>query len=63
MKGEWIKVTAADGGGFKAYLAKPEKGPGPGILVCQEVFGVNAQMRAVADDYAEAGYAALVPDL
>jgi len=63
MKGEWIKVTAADGGGFKAYLAKPEKGPGPGILVCQEVFGVNAQMRAVADHYAEAGYAALVPDL
>ncbi|HUF82839.1 MAG TPA: dienelactone hydrolase family protein [Burkholderiales bacterium] len=63
MQGEWINVASADGGSFTAYLAKPEKGCGPGILLCQEIFGVNAQMRAVADEYAGAGYAALVPDL
>jgi len=49
MQGEWINVAAADGASFRAYLAKSGKGGGPGILLCQEVFGVNAQMRAVAD--------------
>ena len=63
MKGTYIDVTAKDGGKFKAYLAKPEKGSGPGILLLQEIFGVNAGMRHRADELAAAGYAVLVPDL
>ena len=63
MKGTYITVTAKDGGSFKAYLAKPEKGSGPGIVLLQEIFGVNQYIRDVADYYAEEGYVVLAPDL
>ncbi|KGM33136.1 dienelactone hydrolase family protein [Inquilinus limosus] len=58
-----VTVTAADGGRFNAYLARPAAGSGPGILVIQEIFGVNAVMRQICDDLAAQGYVALCPDL
>lgn len=61
--GEFIDVTAKDGGRFRAYLALPPAGKGPGLVVGQEIFGVNDTMRRVADGFAEEGYAVLVPDL
>ena len=61
--GQTVTIDAADGGTFAAYLALPSSGSGPGIVLLHEVFGVTAHMRAVADLYAEEGYAALVPDL
>jgi carboxymethylenebutenolidase len=63
MAGRYINVTAKDGGSFKAYLATPSKGSGPGIVLLQEIFGVNAYIRSVADYYAEEGYVVLAPDL
>ncbi len=63
MAGRYITVTAKDGGSFKAYLAAPEKGSGPGIVLLQEIFGINAYIRGVADYYAEEGYVVLAPDL
>lgn len=63
MAGQWIDIKAADGGTFKGYLAIPASGSGPGILLLQEIFGVNASMRSVADYYAEEGYVVLAPDL
>ncbi|SAK84114.1 carboxymethylenebutenolidase [Caballeronia catudaia] len=63
MKGRYIDIPAPHGGAFRAYLAVPESGKGPGIVLCQEIFGVNATMRDVADYYAEEGYTVLVPDL
>ncbi|MGH6626713.1 MAG: dienelactone hydrolase family protein [Burkholderiaceae bacterium] len=64
MSGQWIEVKASDGSGsFRAYLATPAAGKGPGIVLAQEIFGVNATMRQVADYYAEEGYTVLVPDL
>jgi carboxymethylenebutenolidase len=58
------EMKAADGSGsFGAYLAVPASGSGPGLVIAQEIFGVNANLRAVADAYAEEGYVALVPDL
>jgi len=60
----YIDIPAADGAGsFKGYLALPASGKGPGLVVGQEIFGVNQNMREVADMYAEEGYVALVPDL
>ena len=53
----------AQNGRFDAYLAVPETGQGPGIVLLQEIFGVNANMRALAALYAEEGYTVLVPDL
>ncbi len=61
--GQTVTLAAADGGSFAAYLALPGSGSGPGIVLLQEIFGVNANMRAVADSYAEEGYAVLAPDL
>jgi carboxymethylenebutenolidase len=59
-----IHIDAADGGTFSAYLAAPAgAGPAPGILVIQEIWGVNAGVRAICDDYAAQGYLALAPDL
>lgn len=63
MAGQWIDIAAADGGTFKGYLAVPASGSGPGILLLQEIFGVNSSMRETADHYAEEGYVVLAPDL
>lgn len=62
MAGQWIDI-ASDGGSFKGYLAVPAAGSGPGIVLLQEIFGVNASMRETADFYAEEGYVVLAPDL
>jgi carboxymethylenebutenolidase len=63
MAGTWIDITAADGGKFKAYVAVPKGGQGPGIVLCQEIFGINGFIREVADYYAEEGYTVVAPDL
>ena len=63
MTGAIISVPARDGASFKAYLATPEYGSGPGIVLLQEIFGINQYIRDVADYYAEEGYVVLAPDL
>ncbi len=63
MAGQWIEIRAADGGTFRGYLALPASGKGPGIVLCQEIFGINEYIRDVADYYAEEGYVVLAPDL
>jgi carboxymethylenebutenolidase len=62
--GKMIEIRATDSNAtFSGYLALPASGKGPGVVIGQEIFGINANMRAVADFYAEEGYVALVPDL
>jgi carboxymethylenebutenolidase len=56
-------ITAGDGGTFEAYCAVPASGSGPGMLLFQEIFGINDNMRTLADRLAEAGYVTLVPDM
>jgi len=63
MAGKTIKIAVPGGKKFSAYLALPPAGKGPGILMLQEIFGVNPSMRAIADYFAEEGYVVLVPDL
>jgi carboxymethylenebutenolidase len=63
MAGKFIQIAAHDGGTFRGYLALPRGGKGPGIVLCQEIFGINAYVREVADYYAEEGYVVLAPDL
>ncbi len=58
-----LTIKASDGGSFGGYLASPPGGKGPGILVIQEIFGVNQVMRDLCDGFARAGYFALCPDL
>jgi len=61
--GFMITIPAGERGSFNAYVAAPANGTGPGLVIIQEIFGVNSTMRALADHYAEAGYWAIVPDL
>jgi carboxymethylenebutenolidase len=58
-----IKIASLHGQEFGAYCAMPESGQGPGLVVIQEIFGVNAVMRKLCDDYAAKGYIAVCPDL
>jgi len=58
-----VTIQAADGGSFSGYLAMPASGGGPGMLVIQEIFGVNDVMRGLCDELAAQGYVALCPDL
>jgi carboxymethylenebutenolidase len=56
-----LQLTAADGFTFPAYVARPA-GPARGtVVVVQEIFGVNAHIRAVANSYAAHGYVAIAP--
>jgi carboxymethylenebutenolidase len=56
-------IKSFDGGEFDAYVSLPASGYGPGVVVLQEIFGVNDFLRSVADWYAAHGFVALVPDL
>ena len=59
---QWINLPTASGG-IDAYLALPPGGRGPGLLLLQEIFGVNEHIRAVAEQYALAGFVVLAPDV
>ena len=59
--GQFIDLTAADGQKIPAYVAKPEGQPKGAVVVVQEIFGVNAHIREVADGYAKDGYVAVAP--
>lgn len=58
-----VEITARDGGRFRAYLAQPHEPRGPVVVVLQEIFGINANIRTQTDDFAAAGYIAIAPDL
>jgi carboxymethylenebutenolidase len=59
--GENITLTASDGFTFDAYRAVPAGKPKGGVVVIQEIFGVNAHIREVADSFAADGYLAIAP--
>jgi carboxymethylenebutenolidase len=63
MSASFIEVVAHDGGRFNAYVARPAQGSGPGLVLLQEIFGINDYMKSMADRFAEEGYVVLVPDL
>jgi carboxymethylenebutenolidase len=56
-----VRLHAADGFEFPAYVAQPKGAPKGAIVVLQEIFGVNAHIREVADGYAAQGYLAVAP--
>jgi carboxymethylenebutenolidase len=62
--GSMISFQRPDGKAVSGYLAEPAQAAGaPAVVVIQEWWGLNAQIRGVADRLAAAGYQALVPDL
>jgi carboxymethylenebutenolidase len=61
--GKTVSFKRPDGQSVEGYLAEPSASAAPGVVVLQEWWGVNEQIRGVADRFAAAGYVALVPDL
>ena len=59
---QWLHIGTATGP-MPAYLALPPGGSGPGLLLLQEIFGVNEHIRGVAEQYALAGFTVLAPDV
>lgn len=60
---EWTSVAVPGGAFFDAYLARPPAGKGPGLVLFQEIFGVNEHIRTVAEQYALDGFVVLAPDI
>jgi carboxymethylenebutenolidase len=60
---EKVTLKAADGHELGAYVARPVGEPIAGLVVVQEIFGVNAHIRSVADGYARDGFLAVAPAL
>ena len=58
----WTTIGGS-AGNIDAYLALPPAGRGPGLLLLQEIFGVNEHIRAVAEQYALDGFVVLAPDV
>jgi carboxymethylenebutenolidase len=61
--GTKVTLTAADGFQLGAYRADPKGPPRGGVVVIQEIFGVNHHIRAVCDRLAEAGYRTMAPQV
>lgn len=58
-----MQIPTYDGGTMAAYVAMPAVTPAPVVILIQEIFGVNAEMRQRCDAYAAEGYIAVCPDL
>ncbi|MFM7965207.1 MAG: dienelactone hydrolase family protein [Betaproteobacteria bacterium] len=63
MHASWISVKNTRNEQFDAYVSLPPTGRGPGLVILQEIFGVNEHIRAVADQYAADGYCVIAPDI
>lgn len=61
--GQDITIQTKDGNEMGGYLALPPGGSGPGVIVIQEIFGVNQVMRDISDEIAAKGFVAFSPDL
>jgi carboxymethylenebutenolidase len=59
----WITLTTADNVTIAAWRADPPGKPRGGLVVAQEIFGVNSHIRSVCDGYAADGYVAIAPAL
>lgn len=61
--GEFVTVQAVDDHELNVYVARPTTQPVAGLVVLQEIFGVNRHIRSVADDYARDGFLTVAPAL
>ncbi len=63
MGNEWVELKATDGHKLSGYVARPAEEPIGSIVLIQEIFGVNAHIRSVADQYAKDGFLVAAPAL
>lgn len=63
LKTEYVTVSVDDGTSMRAYVARPAGQPRAGLIVFQEIFGVNSHIRDVTERFARQGYVAVAPEL
>ena len=61
--GQNVQLNATDGHNLSAYKADPEGTPKGGLVIIQEIFGVNAHIQEVCDGFAADGYSTIAPAL
>ena len=60
---EFVTLAVDDGSSMRAYVARPEGAPRAGLIVFQEIFGINSHIRDVTERFAREGYLAIAPEL
>jgi carboxymethylenebutenolidase len=60
---EYVNLSASDGTSLRGYVARPAGKPRGGLLVFQEIFGVNSHIRGVTERFGREGFLAIAPDL
>ena len=63
IMGQTISLTTTDGHNLDAYKAEPTGAPKGALVVIQEIFGVNGQIRSTVDHFSNQGYVAIAPAL
>jgi carboxymethylenebutenolidase len=63
IKTEFVTLSVDDGTSMKAYVARPEGTPKAGLIVFQEIFGVNPHIRDITERFGREGYLAIAPEL
>ena len=61
--GEFLELKAEDNHIFSAYISQPSEKPIAGIVILQEIFGVNKHIKEITDLYASKGYLSIAPAL
>lgn len=63
-KGQWINLSVSDGTSMRAFMVRPQgAATAPGLLVLQEIFGVNNHIQEVCERFAMEGFAVMAPEL
>ena len=62
-RGEWIALGQEGARRFRAYLARPDAGRGPGLVILHDMFGANAVFQSLADAQASRGRCCLMPNI
>src|SRR5512141_1578060 len=60
---EFVNLKVDDGTTMRAYVARPEGAPRAGLIVFQEIFGINPHIRDITERFAREGYLAIAPEL
>jgi carboxymethylenebutenolidase len=63
MQTEFINLSVSDGTEMRAYIARPDDKPRAGLIVFQEIFGINSHIRDVTERFSRQGYLAIAPEL
>lgn len=63
IRTEFVTLSVDDGSSMRAYVARPEGTPRAGLIVFQEIFGINPHIRDITERFAREGYLAIAPEL